>query len=109
MNDLPLFDGLFDGLDTVTETEFHKYHETNPQVYEYFKRFAFEKIARGSKHIGSKAIFERIRWESPMIASGEFKINNNFTAFYSRLFMQDFPQHKGIFETRRAKADIEGV
>jgi hypothetical protein len=101
--ELPLFDA-------IAETRFAEYHEANPEVYEWFKKFAFEKIRRGATHIGAKAIFERIRWESPVNAAGDpFKINNIFTPYFARKFMQDFQQHAGIFETRRAKADLERV
>lgn len=100
---------LFEGIDEATETAFRAYHQSNPHIYEWFKRFAFEKIRRGSRRVGSKAIFERLRWESPAIATGEFKINNNFTAPYARLFMKEYPEHRGVFATRRARADIEGV
>lgn len=90
------------------ENRFQQYHESNPQIYEGFKRFAFEAINRGAKHIGSKAIMERLRWETNIAAQdGEFKVNNIMTPFYARLFMKDFPKHRGLFATRRAKADME--
>jgi hypothetical protein len=96
--------------DEKTESRFREYHATNPEVYQWFKKFAFQKIRAGAKHVGAKAIFERIRFDSPVMASGDpFKVNNIFTPYYARLFMRDFPQYAGIFETRRAKADVEGV
>lgn len=91
-----------------TESRFREYHETNPEVYEWFKKFAFQKIRGGAKHVGAKAIFERIRFDSPVMATGDaFKINNSMTPFYARLFQRDFPQYSGLFETRRSKADAE--
>lgn len=87
-----------------------EYHENNPQIYEMFKRFALEKIRNGASHLGSKMIMERIRWESPVMANGDpFKVNNRMTPFYARLFMKEFPEHEGIFATRKAKADVEVV
>ncbi len=101
---LPLFD-------RATESAFNEYHEKNPHVYELFKRFTFEKIRQGYKHLGAKAVMERIRWESPIKTDGsEFKVNNNHPAYYARLFMRDFPQHQGLFQLRKSKADeVVGV
>lgn len=97
--------GLFN---EKTESRFREYHEANPEVYAWFKKFAFQKIRNGAKHVGAKAIFERIRFDSPVMATGDpFKINNIFTPYYARLFMRDYPQYSGIFETRKAKADAE--
>jgi len=96
--------GLFDR----TESRSCEYHEQNPEIFEWFCRFTFEKIEKGATHLGSKMIVERIRFESPVNAKGDpYKINNNMTAFYSRLFMERYPAHAGIFETRTAKADVE--
>jgi hypothetical protein len=80
---------------------FLKFHAKNPHVYELFKRFANEAIAAGRKRFSSKIICERIRWHTLIETSDEiWKINNNYTADYARLFMQDFPQYEGYFATR---------
>lgn len=93
----PLFDD---------EPRFWEYHRANPQVYELFKRFTFEKINRGAQHLGASAVAERIRWETSLNTEGdEFKINNNYRAYYARLFMRDFPEHEGFFRVRRSAAD----
>lgn len=96
--------------DEKTESRFKEYIAANPEVYEWFKKFAFEKINKGATHLGAKMIWERLRFESPVREDGSpYKLNNIFTPYMARKFMQDFPQHAGIFETRRAKADVEGV
>lgn len=79
------------------------YDSENPQVWEYFKRFAFELIRKGRTHLGSKMIFERIRWETQVSGNDGFKINNNYTAYYSRKFELQFPEYKGYFELRERK------
>jgi hypothetical protein len=79
---------------------FQQYHERNPQIYEEFKRFAFLLINRGHKKIGSKQVFERIRWESMIERTERYKCNNNFTADDARKLESDFPYLEGIFYHR---------
>lgn len=84
---------------------FKKFIEAYPYVYTLFEKFAFELINRGHKKIGSKQIVERIRWfyATESMDDAGFKINNNYTCYLSRMFMQKHPQHKDIFETRIIK------
>ena len=90
------------------QSKFEEYHRENPHVYQLFKRFTFEKINAGAQHLGSSAVFERIRWETSVTTTGdEFKINNTYQPFYARLFMKDYPEHEGFFRLRTAKADYE--
>lgn len=84
---------------------FIKYHEENPEIYEEFKKYAFQLINRGYKRIGSKQIFEVIRWHSMVSGNDKYKVNNNYTADYARKFEKDFPHHFGIFSKRLCKSD----
>lgn len=94
--------------DDEMETKFQAYHKVNPQIYELFKRFTFEKINKGATHLGASAVAERIRWETGVSVEGDdFKINNNYRAYYARLFMKDYPEHEGFFRLRVSKADEE--
>ena len=79
---------------------FKEFHSENPQVYELFKEYAFEAMAAGMRHLSSKLIIERIRWES-MITTTDvpYTVSNNHTPDYARLFMLDFPEYKGFFTT----------
>jgi hypothetical protein len=85
--------------------KFQIYHRENPQIYEYFKKFTFQAINKGFKHWSAEAVFNICRWETGVSGNDEFKINNNYKAWYSRLFMNDFPEHKGFFQLRESKAD----
>ena len=82
---------------------FEQYQERNPRIYKEFVHYAFELINAGQAKIGSKLIFERIRWEAKIKREGEFKVNNNYTADFARKFEQDFPHFAGIFEKRVCK------
>ena len=91
-------------LEPKLQRDFDSFHAENPRVYELFKRFAFEAIRAGYERFGAASIFERARWEINIETRGDtFKLNNNYRAFYSRLFMADHPQYDGFFETREQK------
>jgi len=81
-----------------------RYDEQNPEIWELFKRFTFHAIHAGRKHVGSRLIIERIRWESIVRAiDKDYKINNNLQPYYARKFMRLFPPYKGLFETRKGR------
>lgn len=97
MKQLDLFTGFPDG--------FPAYHAENPHIYEAFKKYTFQLINAGRKNIGSKLIIERLRWDTLITGNDDFKINNNYAPFYSRLFMNEFPEHLGFFRQRESKFD----
>ena len=79
------------------------FHGQHPEVWEMFVRFTFEMINRGFKHYSAQhGIFARIRWEVDSGGDGtsQFKINNNYSAFYARRFMKMYPKHDGFFRLR---------
>jgi hypothetical protein len=80
------------------------WHSANPQVYDLFKRFTFEAIDRGHRKLSAWLIVNRIRWETTVeTSSGDFKISNNFIAYYARLFMDEHPEYRGFFRTKPLK------
>ena len=84
-----------------------RWHKMNPHVYELFKRFTLDVIRRGHRNYSSKAIFERIRWHTEIETTGEeFKMSNNYTPYYARLFMHDFPEHKEFFRTKVLRSEM---
>jgi hypothetical protein len=102
IHQVDLFDQVNDGI----YRRFTEFHEQYPQVYLLFKKFAKALIDAGNKKLGSKMIIERIRWEYKTGSKDPegFKINNNFTAHYARLFIKDHPQYSEYFETRELKS-----
>jgi hypothetical protein len=81
------------------------FHRAHPEVWSLFVGFAFEKIRLGYTHYGVGAVMERVRWETSSGGSSpEFKVNNNFRAFYARRFAKAFPQHRDFFRTRVQKS-----
>lgn len=81
---------------------FCEFHRANPQVWRLFVRFTLDVIAKGFKHYSSKSVFERIRWHTDIEtgAADGFKLNNNYTAAYSRLFHEAYPEHADFFRLR---------
>ena len=98
-DDLPLFQRNISRLNR----EFMAFHGDNPQVYKALTRFAREWKGAGKDRIGVKCLYERVRWELSLSTTGEFKLNNNYTAFYARLIMAQEPDLKNLFTTRRQK------
>ena len=55
--------------------------------------------------------WERLRWYTEIETNDpDFKLNNNHKAYYSRMYMDDFPEAKGFFRTRITKGEkIRGI
>ena len=94
--------GLFDAFDEPDmQRRFVEYHRDNPHVYQAFCKYADEAIRAGRKHLGAGMIFERLRWYTMIEARGDgFKLNNNYRAFYARMWMRDHPETPDFFRTR---------
>jgi hypothetical protein len=85
------------------EERFAAFHAANPHVYQTLLRLARRARAAGKERLGMKALWEVCRWEFGLATSGdEFRCNNDFTASYARLLMQE-PDLAGMFETRERK------
>ena len=82
---------------------FARFHEANPHVYEALKYVALWAVRNGRK-LGMKAIYERVRWEYNLQTADEpYRLNNNYTAHYARLLMEQEPELAGYFEIRKSK------
>lgn len=86
------------------QAAFERFHRDNPHVYETLKVLAL-RAARKGQRVGMKAVYEMARWYYTVETDGEpYKLNNSFTAFYSRLLMEQEPELAGFFETRQQRA-----
>ena len=96
-------------MNTTLLEKFEEFHADNPEIYNLFTKFTNQIIARGFKHYGAKSVMERIRWHSDVTTLDihtNFKLSNNHTAYYSRLFEVDQPQYKGFFRKRGVLSDL---
>ena len=85
-----------------------EWHSNNPAVWYYFEKFAFDAVNRGTKKISHWLIVNRIRWEVFIVTTGsDFKISNDFIAFYARLWRIKYPQHKELFNTKRMHGEYD--
>ena len=83
------------------ELQFEAFHKLNPHVYRSVVAIALDLQKRGFRKGGMKMIFERLRWLYAIQTVGEdYKLNNNYTAYYARLVMETVPDLVGFFEVR---------
>ena len=82
--------------------EWWDWHKANPLVWQNFERFSNEAVNRGVKKISHWLIINRIRWEVYFETTGdEFKISNDYIAFYARLWQARHPEHRDLFTTKK--------
>jgi hypothetical protein len=80
---------------------FSAFHAEHPEVWRLFERFALEESADGRTHYSANALFERIRLHTRAGDSAIPKLNNNFRAYYARLFHAKHPELGNFFGLRR--------
>lgn len=83
--------------------EFLAFHQANPRIYTLFAQFASQSPRR---RFGSRAILERIRWETNLKTNhNTLKIPNAYSAYYSRLFEINYPRYDGMFQHNNSTAN----
>jgi len=90
---------------TIDEA-FEDFHKANPHVYKYFKDY-FEMLhhRKSWQKVSGKMIMENLRWTVLTKTNGsEFKLDNNFTSRYIRVFVKEFPQYKKCFTLKSLKS-----
>jgi hypothetical protein len=88
---------------------FERFHKDNPHVYALLRRFALEAKRRGRGQFSMDAIYHRARWFTRVETSErDWKLNNDHTAYYSRMLMEREPELDGFFETRALAVDRHG-
>ena len=86
-------------LDELNE-EAKNFDRAHPNFWNIFVAIARKKMTEGYKRYSAKAIFEQIRWDKRLREShnlGVKHLQNNFTAFYARKFVKEYPEHEGFF------------
>ena len=83
-----------------------EWHKQNPHVYDLFEKFTLDAISKGHERLSAWLIVNRIRWETAVETRGDdFKISNDFIAYYARLFMHNHPRYEGFFKTKQLRRD----
>ena len=78
----------------------------NPIVWEVFESLSKTLLKKKKNKYGVAAVWERMRWEIDIVLQREdlaHKLNNNYKAFYSRLFnmangVDFFTKRESIFD-----------
>lgn len=82
------------------------FHADHPHVFDLFVRYALT-AKRNDRKVGARCIWERMRWELQVEASGEpYKLNDHYPPYYARLAMQVEAELEGFFEVR-GKPDVD--
>lgn len=88
--------------------KFDEFHRLNPQVYGALESMTREMVNRGRHKIGIKMLFEVLRWNYYMETNdpnSDFKINNNYAPYYSRLIIANNPTWEKVFELREIRSN----
>lgn len=88
---------------------FEGFHRDNPDFYRELVRLARRFRARTGRACGIQRLIEIVRFDLDMqsVSHDDFKINNDFAAYYARLIMHSEPDMRGFFQLRRAdEADV---
>lgn len=91
--------------------DFLEYHSSSLAIWHEFKTMALYMIRElNYDHIGSKHIFEVIRFEQAKArGSDKFKVNNNYAPYYSRYFVMVYPEYRKCFEFRSTPVGVPHV
>lgn len=91
-----------------SKEQFEAYDREHPEVWELFKKLAFELIDSGQKRFAARGIFHRIRWQFAVTPDQftHFKLCNNYSPWYARKFLREFPKHKNFFRLRPMACDF---
>lgn len=83
------------------------WHDQNPHIWSYFAMFTAEAVTAGRSKVSHWLIVNRIRWETSVVTKGnDFKISNDFIAFYARLWNEKYPQYDYIFTTKKMLGEV---
>jgi hypothetical protein len=97
--------GLFDDEDPMT-IRWRRFHKENPVFWTLFEKYALEACRSGRRVFGARMIWERMRWYTMIETTDhDFKLNDHYIAYYSRLFMRTYPAYAHLFQIRSSTAD----
>ncbi len=84
------------------EERFMAFHALNPQVYAALLRLATKEFSAGFGRGSTNRYFEVLRHNYGMKTKGdEYKLNNSYRSYYSRLLIKNHPRFEGWLKTRR--------
>lgn len=86
------------------DNNFSKFHRNNLKVFHLIVQYADESAKKRNRY-SIEDILSIIRWHRDEDTVGDiFKLNNNYKAYYGRMYMQ-YRNKPDFFETRNSLAD----
>ncbi len=83
----------------VWAEKFKVYHRKNPHIYEAFEKLSLQ-VSKTRSNFAVRNIFGKLRWDSAIRGDDNFKINENYSAYYGRLFEHRNPHLNGFFRKK---------
>lgn len=85
------------------------FRKANPHVWDTFVQLCEMLINKGHKRFGVELIFNVMRWQTMLETTDDtgFKLNSNYKSAFARMFMEEYPQHEGVFETRESAGGVD--
>ncbi len=82
------------------------YIKKHPHIWKAFQEHCLKVVQQGARRLSAKATFEHMRYEN----SGgdwekykDYKVSNNYTAYFARLFAGKYPQYESLFLFKEIK------
>lgn len=93
------------GIDPVSADVFLAYHSKRPEIWRNFEKAALYLLTNRGGDFGAKEVFEWLRRGNDEMSkrAGEFKLNNNFTSMYGRVFVIFHPEYASRVPLRAAR------
>lgn len=85
------------------EQKFKIYHAENPHIWEAVKEYTYKYTFAGHTVLSINRVFEAIRWDTMVKGNDEYKMNNNYRAFYARMWNNLFAEFGAEFRIRTQK------
>lgn len=78
----------------------------NFAIFQHFESVARQVYAKGRRRYSARRILEDMRYDTPLTETGNsgWKLNNDHTPDFARLYLLLHPEQKGFFELRERKA-----
>lgn len=100
---------IADGADPIETDIFLAQAQERLEIWKYFEKYALQVWGTGRRRYGAQTICHQIRWHVEIECNNEeFIINNNWIAYYARMFMYCYPEAVGFFEIRTFKEKNNG-
>jgi len=94
--------------DATLAEQFAAFHAQNAHVYRALVRMARDLHRKGVQRWGIANLVEKLRFDYAVMTDGdEFRLNNNYRAFYARLIMDQEPDLAGFFEVRTQRWETQ--